>query len=140
MQILTRSLDSPRLCLLFAALPLTLTISACADRGHSPSHSPAGSPPLNEGVTPDKGRVAGGETVTIASAKFRTGDLGFTAYFGNKKASCLSAEAGPEKIEAHSEVQLRCITPAGLVGETVDVVVVFDDSRSYRFSRAFTFY
>jgi hypothetical protein len=79
-------------------------------------------------VDPSNGKYLGGDRVFIEGTGFST--QGFTVYFGKKKASNCSVE---------SPTKLVCDTPAGTKDQTVDVQVVFDDSREKTMQNAFKY-
>jgi hypothetical protein len=81
------------------------------------------------GVDPKKGKYLGGDQVAVTGTGFKTS--GFKVYFGGKPAgNCIVA----------STTRIQCDTPAGPKDQTVDVEVVFDDARSKKLEKAFTYY
>ena len=80
------------------------------------------------GVEPKNGKYLGGDRVFIEGTGFST--QGFTVYFGKKKASNCFVQ---------SPTRIACDTPAGTKDETVDVQVVFDDSKEATRPKAFKY-
>ncbi len=81
-------------------------------------------------LKPDKGPYIGGDPVTISGTGFTTPKQGIKVYFGNRKTK-------PPIII--SDTEIRVDPPAGAVGETVDVEMYFDDARSIRLPKAYTY-
>jgi hypothetical protein len=82
------------------------------------------------GLKPDKGPNYGGDPVTISGSGFTEPKQGIKIYFGNKRTK-------PPVIV--SDTEIRVDPPAGAVGETVDVELYFDDARSVRLPKAYTY-
>jgi hypothetical protein len=74
------------------------------------------------GIEPNNGPHTGGTTVTITGTGFQEdGAKGVKVYFGTQEARVLGFVG---------DGTLKVDSPAGEVGQTVDVVLVFDDARS----------
>lgn len=74
------------------------------------------------GIEPNSGPHTGGTTVTITGTGFQQdGAKGVKVYFGTQEARVLGFVG---------DGTLKVDSPAGEVGQTVDVVLVFDDARS----------
>ena len=69
--------------------------------------------PLPSGMNPTQGPETGGTTVQITGEKFDMKN-GVTVTFGGKNA---------QSVTVPSEVQITAVTPGGMVGESVSVVV-----------------
>jgi len=95
-----------------------------------------GASPCEEGgeatildLDPKVGPTAGDQPVKLVGQHFRT-DIGYTVYFGTKKASSLTI-FDPQTIVV--------TTPAGVEAGTVDVLVRADDGNAWRLPKAFEF-
>jgi hypothetical protein len=81
-------------------------------------------------IHPKRGPYIGGDRVTITATGFSP-TQGLEVRFGKNKASApLIKENGEILVEA----------PAGELGSTVDVVIVFDDARTLTIPKAYTYY
>lgn len=83
------------------------------------------------GIEPAQGIHTGNTLVTIKGGGFQEeGAKGVKVMFGDQEARVLGFVGdGVLKVE----------TPPGDVGKTVDLLVVFDDSRSLTYPKAFTY-
>ena len=81
------------------------------------------------GVEPATGVVAGGENVVVKGAGFSPGKTALTVKFGKNDASNVTILA---------EDKIQVTTPAGTKGPA-DVVVTFDDGRTFRLAEAFLY-
>lgn len=83
------------------------------------------------GIEPASGTYTGNTTVTISGSGFQEdGAKGVSVRFGDREARVLGFVGDGE---------LKVETPAGEVGKTVDVLVVFDDARSLVLEKAYTY-
>lgn len=83
------------------------------------------------GIEPVNGIHTGNTLVTIRGGGFQEeGAKGVKVLFGGQEARVLGF-VGDEVLKVE--------TPPGDVGKTVDVLVVFDDSRSLSYDKAFTY-
>jgi IPT/TIG domain len=83
------------------------------------------------GIEPTSGPYLGNSTVTIRGSGFQEGGTkGVKVYFGDREARVLGFVG---------DDVLKVETPAGEVGRTVDVLLVFDDARSLPYEKAFTY-
>ena len=83
------------------------------------------------GLKPKVGPYIGGDPVTISGSGFQTpGPQGMKIYFGKKEA---------RGIILISDSEVRVEPPAGEIGSTVDVEVVFDDARSAKLPQAYSY-
>lgn len=83
------------------------------------------------GIEPVNGITTGNTLVTIRGSGFQQeGARGVKVLFGGQEARVLGF-VGDEVLKVE--------TPPGDVGKTVDVLVVFDDSRSLSYEKAFTY-
>jgi hypothetical protein len=81
-------------------------------------------------IHPKRGPYMGGDRVTISGTGFSL-TQGLEVRFGkNKATSPVIKEAGEIIVE----------TPAGDIGSTVDVIIVFDDARTLTIPKAYTYY
>ncbi len=80
-------------------------------------------------IYPARGPFLGGDPVTISGTGF-TPTQGITVYFGKNKAR-------PPVIKENGEIVVD--PPAGDVGQTVDVEIVFDDARTLKIPKAYTY-
>lgn len=80
-------------------------------------------------LDPKVGATVGDQPVKLIGQNFRQ-DIGYTVYFGTKKASSLTI-FNPET--------LLVTTPAGVDPGTVDVLVRADDGAAWRLPKAFEF-
>lgn len=81
-------------------------------------------------IYPTRGPYIGGDPVTISGSGFKP-TQGISIYFGKNKAK-------PPVIKENGEIVVE--PPAGDVGQTVDVEIVFDDSRSLKIPNAYTYF
>ena len=80
-------------------------------------------------IYPTRGPYIGGDPVTISGTGF-TPTQGITVYFGKNKAR-------PPVIKENGEIVVD--PPAGTIGEQVDVEIVFDDARTLKIPKAYTY-
>jgi hypothetical protein len=81
-------------------------------------------------IHPKRGPYIGGDRVTISGTGFSL-TQGLEVRFGKNAASSpVIKESGEIIVE----------TPAGEVGSTVDVIIVFDDARTLTIPKAYTYY
>jgi large repetitive protein len=80
-------------------------------------------------IEPNRGPFLGGERVHIKGTGFSTTG-GMKVYFGKK----------PAKNPVIKEGEIVVEPPPGKEGETVDIEIVFDDSRELKISKAYTYY
>src|SRR5688572_6267688 len=81
-------------------------------------------------IYPKRGPYMGGDPVTISGTGFST-TQGIKVYFGKNAA-------GPPVIKEGGEIIVD--PPAGEVGQTVDVEIVFDDARTLKIPKAYTYF
>jgi len=82
-------------------------------------------------IEPKEGPIEGGETVVLDGTGFSHGGAkGAQVYFGRTAGRVLRFE-GDSKLYVES--------PTGQKGETVDVSLVFDDSRQFTYPKAYTY-
>ena len=107
--------------LLWIALALALFVGACGkDEGLKIT-----------GVEPKQGNYQGGDIVTIQGTGFQSGGAkGVKVYFGNAAAKVLAFRGDDE---------LRVEVPGGKEGETVDIEIIFDDSRHNKIEKAYKY-
>jgi hypothetical protein len=89
----------------------------------------AGCPEKQVDIHPKRGPYIGGDPVTISGGNFGI-TQGMKIYFGKNAAK-------PPVIKENGEVVVE--PPAGDVNQTVDVVIVIDDSRELRIPKAYTY-
>jgi len=83
------------------------------------------------GLEPSKGTHNGATQVTIRGSGFQQdGAKGVKVYFGERQARVIGFVG---------DDVLRVETPAGELNKTVDVLLVFDDSRNLTYEKAFTY-
>jgi hypothetical protein len=80
-------------------------------------------------IHPKRGPYMGGDPVRITGTGFST-TQGIKVYFGKNAA-------GPPVIKEGGEIIVD--PPAGEVGQTVDVEIVFDDARTLKIPKAYTY-
>lgn len=81
-------------------------------------------------IHPKRGPFIGGDKVTISGTGFSLSQ-GLSVYFGKNKASA-------PLIKENGEIIVD--TPAGEVGQTVDIIINFDDARTLTIPGAYTYY
>ncbi len=81
-------------------------------------------------IYPKRGPYIGGDPVTISGSGFSP-QQGITIYFGKNKAK-------PPVIKENGEIEVY--PPAGELGATVDVEIVFDDARTLKIPKAYTYF
>lgn len=81
-------------------------------------------------IYPKRGPYLGGDPVTISGSGFSP-TQGIKVYFGKRPA-------GPPVIKETGEIIVE--PPAGEVGQTVDVEIVFDDARTLKIPKAYTYF
>lgn len=107
---------------LLLSLVAVLALSACSEGGGKLAVT---------GLKPKVGPYIGGDPVTISGSGFQTpGPQGMKIYFGKKEA---------RGIILVSDSEVRVEPPAGEIGSTVDVEVVFDDARSAKLAKAYSY-
>jgi hypothetical protein len=83
------------------------------------------------GIEPDRGTHNGATQVTIRGGGFQEGGAkGVKVYFGDQQARVIGFVG---------DDVLRVEAPAGALNKTVDVLLVFDDSRNLTYEKAFTY-
>jgi hypothetical protein len=83
------------------------------------------------GIEPKSGPYTGGDPVTITGTGFSTaGQPGVEVWFGDKKGT---------NIRFRGDTALVVDPPAGEIGQTVDVLVRFDDARSKTIEKSYTY-
>ncbi len=107
--------------LLRASVVLSLLGAAACDKG--------GGEVAILDMDPKVGATQGDQPVKLIGQNFRQ-DIGYTVYFGTKKASSLTI-FDPET--------LLVTTPAGVEAGTVDVMIRADDGAAWRLPKAFEF-
>lgn len=80
-------------------------------------------------VQPRKGNTQGESPVRIIGKNFRQ-DIGYTVYFGNKKAQELSLQ-DPETMVV--------TTPASMPVGTVDIMIRADNGNAFKISQVYSF-
>jgi hypothetical protein len=80
-------------------------------------------------VEPPNGTIAGGETVSIRGNGFQPGRMSCQVKFGKADAT---------NVVIQSENTIQVSTPSGDRGPT-DVLLTFDDGRTFRIPKAFTY-
>ena len=80
-------------------------------------------------IHPKRGPYMGGDPVTITGTGFST-TQGIKVYFGKNAA-------GPPVIRG---AEIVVDPPAGEVGQTVDVEIVFDDARTLKIPKAYSYF
>ena len=80
-------------------------------------------------INPKVGATQGEQPVRILGQNFRT-DIGYTVYFGTKKASEVTIR-DPETLEV--------VTPAGMPVGKVDIMIRADDGNAFKISQAYAF-
>jgi hypothetical protein len=80
-------------------------------------------------IYPTRGPYIGGDPVTISGTGFSP-TQGITVYFGKNKAR-------PPIIKENGEIVVE--PPSGDIGQTVDVEIVFDDARTVKIPKAYTY-
>ena len=80
-------------------------------------------------IYPTRGPYIGGDPVTISGTGFSP-TQGITVYFGKNKAR-------PPVIKENGEIVVD--QPAGDIGQAVDVEIVFDDARTLKIPKAYTY-
>jgi hypothetical protein len=81
-------------------------------------------------IHPKRGPYMGGDPVTISGTGFSP-TQGITVYFGKNKAK-------PPVIKETGVILVE--PPAGENGATVDVEIVFDDARTLKIPKAYTYF
>ena len=81
-------------------------------------------------IKPTRGPYIGGDPVTITGTGFKPSQ-GITVYFGKNKAR-------PPVIKENGEIVVD--PPAGEIGQQVDVEIVFDDARTLKIPKAYTYF
>ena len=82
-------------------------------------------------LKPNVGPYTGGDPATIHGSGFQTPTPhGMKVYFGKRAA---------QRVVISSDREIVVEPPAGEIGQTVDVEIVFDDARTARLPRAYTY-
>jgi hypothetical protein len=81
-------------------------------------------------LDPPNGAYTGGEEVVLKGNGFQPGRGGVTVKFGRKDAQAVVVE---------SNDKIKVTTPAGDKNTTVDILVVFDDGKSFQIKNGFHF-
>jgi hypothetical protein len=105
---------------LVMALGLGVALAAC---------NTAGGDLKVGGIEPPVGTVNGGENVTLTGSGFQPGKTSCTVRFGTKEAL---------NITIVSEQKIQVTTPGAEPGP-VDVLVTFDNGRTFKLPAAFTY-
>ena len=79
-------------------------------------------------IDPPNGAFTGGEEVMLSGNGFQPGRGGVTVKFGRKEAAAVVVESGSK---------IKVTTPSGDKNTTVDVLVVFDDGKSFQIKNGF---
>jgi IPT/TIG domain len=79
-------------------------------------------------LDPPHGAFTGGEEVVLKGNGFQPGRGGVTVKFGRKDAAAVVVE---------SSGTIKVTTPAGDKNTTVDILVVFDDGKSFQIKNGF---
>lgn len=79
---------------------------------------------------PPHGTFAGGEEILIKGNGFRPGHGGVTVKFGKKDATNIVVE---------SDKVIKVTSPTGDKNSKVDIMVIFDDGRTYLLRNGFTY-
>lgn len=83
------------------------------------------------GIEPVSGSHNGNTVVTISGSGFQEGGTkGVNVYFGDQRGRVMGFVG---------DDTLRVEAPPGELGKTVDVLLVFDDSRNLVYEKAFTY-
>lgn len=82
-------------------------------------------------IKPTVGPFMGGDPVTISGSGFQSkASAGMKVYFG---------KAAAKKVIVESDTAIRVEPPAGEKDKTVDVEIIFDDSRSAKLANAYKY-
>ncbi len=82
-------------------------------------------------LEPKSGTYLGGDTVTIFGSGFQAeGARDVIVYFGTNKAKVLAFDG---------DTKLRVQAPSGTKGKTVEITLIFGDSRKFSYPDAYTF-
>ncbi len=107
---------------LFVAVAMVAILSGCQEKSKELTIT---------GIEPKVGPAMGGDPVIIRGSGFQTpGPKGLTVYFGKNKGR------NPVIL---SDSEIRVDPPGGDVDQTVDVEVIFDDSRAGKLKEAYTY-
>lgn len=83
------------------------------------------------GLSPKTGPYTGGSRVTIEGSGFASGGAtGVKVYFGDRLG---------RQVVFEGDNTLYVEPPPGAIGETVDVVMIFDDGRKFTYPKAYTY-
>lgn len=80
-------------------------------------------------VNPHVGHLRGGQLVEISGRNLRR-DIGYTVYFGSKKAT---------RVSILSERRLQAMTPSVEQAAVVDVLVRTDHGHAFRIAKAYEY-
>lgn len=83
------------------------------------------------GLSPKTGPYTGGSRVTIEGTGFASGGAtGVKIYFGEKLG---------RQVVFEGDTKLYVEPPPGTAGETVDVIMIFDDGRKFTYPNAYSY-
>jgi hypothetical protein len=83
------------------------------------------------GLDPKVGPSNGGTLVTVHGSGFQDGGVkGVKVYFGDKEAT---------RVYIDGDEAMKVEPPPGEVGQTVDVLFLFDDARKLEYPKAYTY-
>lgn len=84
-----------------------------------------------ESIEPKVGPYTGGSLITIHGSGFESGGAtGVKVYFGDKIG---------RRVVFEGDTKLQVEPPPGKRGETVDVMLIFDDGRKFTAQNAYTY-
>jgi hypothetical protein len=116
-----RRLSAARTASSLLLIALTLASAGCNDDPHL----------RVTGIEPRQGEANGGTFVRILGNRFtKDGARSAKVYFGAR-------QAGPPRFGSDAEMILEA--PGGKVGETVDVLIIFEPGGELKISKAFTY-
>jgi IPT/TIG domain-containing protein len=113
--------DGPMMRRISTLLGLVAALSACSSGGTGDLKVSSVEPPV--------GTVNGSENVTLLGSGFQPGKTSCTVRFGVKEAA---------NVTIVSESKIQVTTPAADPGP-VDIMVTFDDGRTFKLGGAFTY-
>jgi hypothetical protein len=86
---------------------------------------------LINGFEPKTGPYMGGDPVVFSGHGFtQDGPVGATVWFGGREG---------RNVRFRGDTELVVDTPGGEIGEAVDIIIKFDDGRSKKFDKAYTY-
>jgi hypothetical protein len=109
------------------AVVVTTTVAGCGGIVKANGDGSTGAGPTIASISPDRGAVTGGTSVSITGTNFLAGAL---VFFGTARAQTVRVSSG---------TQIRAVTPPPSAIETVDVLVQNPDNRSAKLVAAFTY-